>query len=73
MAKSTSENSTHAMIVGVATHPLYRNKGYATKEDSAGTLIIPGPAAPVFNIQPPTYAHLKYNLRYLPLYQTSDI
>lgn len=31
MAKSTSENSTHAMIVGVATHPLYRNKGYATK------------------------------------------
>ena len=31
MAKSTSENSTHAMIVGVATHPLYRNKGFATK------------------------------------------
>lgn len=31
MAKSTSENSTHAMIVGVATHPNYRNKGYATK------------------------------------------
>lgn len=30
MAKSTSENSTHAMIVGVATHPLYRNKGFAT-------------------------------------------
>ena len=31
MAKSTSENSTHAMIVGVGTHPLYRNKGFATK------------------------------------------
>lgn len=31
MAKSTSENSTHAMVVGVATHPNYRNKGYATK------------------------------------------
>lgn len=31
MAKSTSENNTHAMIVGVGTHPSYRNKGYATK------------------------------------------
>ncbi len=31
MAKSTSENSTHAMVVGVGTHPMYRNKGYATK------------------------------------------
>ncbi|MGL5752046.1 MAG: GNAT family N-acetyltransferase [Paraclostridium sp.] len=31
MAKSTSENSTHAMVVGVATHPNYRNKGYASK------------------------------------------
>jgi len=31
MAKSTSENKTHAMIVGVGTHPSYRNKGYATK------------------------------------------
>lgn len=31
MAKSTSENNTHAMVVGVGTHPEYRNKGYATK------------------------------------------
>lgn len=31
MAKSTSENKTHAMIVGVGTHPSYRNKGLATK------------------------------------------
>ncbi|MCR8745168.1 GNAT family N-acetyltransferase [Romboutsia lituseburensis] len=31
MAKSTSENHTHAMIVGVGTHPNYRNNGYATK------------------------------------------
>ncbi|MEF9991864.1 MAG: GNAT family N-acetyltransferase [Romboutsia sp.] len=31
MAKSTSENNTHAMIVGVGTHPNYRNKGLATK------------------------------------------
>ncbi|HSQ90279.1 GNAT family N-acetyltransferase [Romboutsia sp.] len=31
MAKSTCENKTHAMIVGVGTHPSYRNKGYATK------------------------------------------
>ncbi|EQK41991.1 acetyltransferase family protein [[Clostridium] bifermentans ATCC 638] len=31
MAKSTSESTTHAMIVGVGTHPMYRNKGYATK------------------------------------------
>lgn len=31
MAKSTSENHTHAMIVGVGTHPDYRNNGYATR------------------------------------------
>ncbi|RDY24787.1 GNAT family N-acetyltransferase [Romboutsia maritimum] len=31
MAKSTSENNTHAMLVGIGTHPKYRNKGYATK------------------------------------------
>lgn len=31
MAKSTSENKTHAMIVGVATHPNYRKRGLATK------------------------------------------
>lgn len=31
MAKSTCENNTHAMIVGVGTHPSHRNKGYATK------------------------------------------
>lgn len=31
MAKSTSENKTHAMIVGVGTHPNYRNKGLATR------------------------------------------
>lgn len=31
MAKSTSENKTHAMIVGVGTHPEYRKKGLATK------------------------------------------
>ncbi len=31
MAKSTSENKSHAMIVGVGTHPNYRNQGYATK------------------------------------------
>lgn len=31
MAKSTSENKTHAMIIGVGTHPNYRNKGLATK------------------------------------------
>lgn len=31
MAKSTSENKTHAMIVGVGTHPLYRKRGLATK------------------------------------------
>lgn len=31
MAKSTSENKTHAMIVGVGTHPNYRKKGLATK------------------------------------------
>lgn len=31
MAKSTSENNTHAMIVGVGTHPSYRRRGLATK------------------------------------------
>lgn len=31
MAKSTLENSTHAMIVGVGTHPEFRNRGLATK------------------------------------------
>jgi uncharacterized protein len=31
MAKSTSESITHAMVVGVGTHPMYRGKGYATK------------------------------------------
>lgn len=31
MAKSTSEIKTHALIVGVGTHPMYRNQGYATK------------------------------------------
>lgn len=31
MAKSTSENKTHAMIVGVGTHPRYRNQGLGTK------------------------------------------
>lgn len=31
MAKSTAENKNHAMIVGVGTHPQFRNKGYATK------------------------------------------
>ena len=31
MAKSTCENNTHAMLVGVGTHPNYRNKGLATK------------------------------------------
>lgn len=31
MAKSTSENKTHAMIVGVGTHPNFRNKGLATR------------------------------------------
>ncbi len=31
MAKSTAENKTHAIIVGVGTHPQFRNKGYATK------------------------------------------
>lgn len=31
MAKSTAENYTHAMIVGVGTHPLFRQKGYASK------------------------------------------
>ena len=31
MAKSTAENKTHAMIVGVGTHPQFRNRGYATK------------------------------------------
>ena len=31
MAKSTLETRTHAMIVGVGTHPNFRNKGLATK------------------------------------------
>lgn len=31
MAKSTSENKTHAMIVGVGTHPNFRNRGLATR------------------------------------------
>lgn len=31
MAKSTLETSTHAMIVGVGTHPDFRNRGLATK------------------------------------------
>lgn len=31
MAKSTCENNTHAMLVGVGTHPHYRNKGLATR------------------------------------------
>lgn len=31
MAKSTNESSTHAMIVGVATHPNYRGNGFATQ------------------------------------------
>lgn len=31
MAKSTAETNTHAMIVGVGTHPNHRNRGYATK------------------------------------------
>lgn len=30
MVKSTCENNTHAMIVGVGTHPDYRNRGFAT-------------------------------------------
>lgn len=30
MAKSTSENKDNAMIIGVGTHPDYRNKQYAT-------------------------------------------
>ena len=31
MAKSTSENKTNAMIIGVGTHPAYRNRSYASK------------------------------------------
>ncbi|SCH09348.1 MULTISPECIES: GNAT family N-acetyltransferase [unclassified Romboutsia] len=31
MAKSTAENKKYAMIVGVGTHPNYRNRGLATK------------------------------------------
>lgn len=31
MAKSTSENKTHAMIVGVGTHPNFRNRGFASR------------------------------------------
>ncbi len=30
MAKSTNESKTHAMIIGVATHPEYRSQGLAT-------------------------------------------
>lgn len=30
MAKSTLENNQYALIVGVGTHPNYRNRGYAT-------------------------------------------
>lgn len=31
MAKSTSENRNNAMIIGVGTHPKYRNRKFATK------------------------------------------
>lgn len=31
MAKTTSENKDNAMIIGVGTHPKYRNMNYATK------------------------------------------
>ena len=31
MAKTTSENKNNAMIIGVGTHPKYRNRNYATK------------------------------------------
>ena len=31
MAKTTSENRHNAMIIGVGTHPKYRNRSYATK------------------------------------------
>ena len=31
MAKSTLETKTHAMLVGVGTHPDFRNRGLATK------------------------------------------
>ena len=31
MAKTTSENKTNAMIIGVGTHPKYRNRSYASK------------------------------------------
>ena len=31
MAKTTSENKSNAMIIGVGTHPKYRNRSYATK------------------------------------------
>ena len=31
MAKSTAENKNTAMIIGVGTHPEYRNQGLATK------------------------------------------
>lgn len=31
MAKTTSENKDNAMIIGVGTHPKYRNQNYATK------------------------------------------
>ena len=31
MAKSTAENDNTAMIIGVGTHPEYRNQGLASK------------------------------------------
>lgn len=31
MVKTTSENRNNAMIIGVGTHPKYRNRNYATK------------------------------------------
>ena len=31
MAKSTAENDNTAMIIGVGTHPKYRNRGLASK------------------------------------------
>ena len=31
MAKTTLETRTHAMLVGVGTHPDFRNRGLATK------------------------------------------
>ncbi|MTM09300.1 GNAT family N-acetyltransferase, partial [Turicibacter sanguinis] len=31
MAKTTAESDLYAMVIGVGTHPKYRNRGYATK------------------------------------------